>query len=686
MAARSPTRIALVLGVVTAVSFGLAVLLFEQLYADRVYPGVAVESSFATTDLGGRTREQAAQALIAEYDRYLRAPLVLRYLGREWPTSPRGLGARLDADAVVSAAWAHGRNLTPLGRLRLQLGGLGGAGTTLPPPTLAYDEAKLRAFVTGLTKDVERPPALAEMTLRGDGALVVLPSQLGAQLNVARTTEAVRAALSSYSTAPIDVVVDDVAPGLTEADLTEVKLRAERILARPLTLQVMIDGAAKSWTLDRPALAELVELHASAGSPPRLDLVVVDDKIRRRVERIAPEIEKAPKNARFGLEASELRVLRDSEDGRRLEINASVERIHAALLGDERVVTLPWQPVRPRFSSADLAALQFPDMIERASTVYGGTLPERMHNVELATERINGVVIGPGDSFSFNDEVGEVSYRSGYKKGYGISQDGENVVTIPSEGGGICQVATTLFQSVFWAGYPVIERNWHLYWIPRYGQRPRGLKGLDATIDQVYDKDHKLLYAVDLRWRNNTEAPVLLVAEADGKDVTVALWGRKPDWQVKVAEPKIDKLIKADTRTVRQVDPTLAPGAQLMVERAEDGFQATIARTIVHDGKILDEQRFVSTYRPSRNVLLVGAQPAKGTPTAGPRRAEDRPATPVPISTGRSVITPLPSVEPTRTPVRTPTRAAQPARTPTAKATVRASPSPTGRARPPGAP
>ena len=138
-----------------------------------------------------------------------------------------------------------------------------------------------------------------------------------------------------------------------------------------------------------------------------------------------------------------------------------------------------------------------------------------MFNVELAAQRINGVVIGPGDTFSFNDEVGEVSYRSGYKKGYGISQDGDDVVTIPSEGGGICQVATTLFQSVFWAGYPIVERNWHLYWIPRYGQRPRGLKGLDATIDQVYDQDGKLLYAVDLRWRNNTEAPVLIVAETE---------------------------------------------------------------------------------------------------------------------------------------------------------------------------
>src|SRR5207249_7678531 len=131
----------------------------------------------------------------------------------------------------------------------------------------------------------------------------------------------------------------------------------------------------------------------------------------------------------FVVEGRSLRVIRESEEGRRLEVTASINLIRAALTADDRRVTLPWQPVRPLFASEDAPGLQFPDRIERASTVYGGTLPERMFNVELAAQRINGVVIGPGDSFSFNEEVGEVSYRSGYKKGYGISQDGDDVVT-----------------------------------------------------------------------------------------------------------------------------------------------------------------------------------------------------------------------------------------------------------------
>src|SRR5690349_2989135 len=154
--------------------------------------------------------------------------------------------------------------------------------------------------------------------------------------------------------------------------------------------------------------------------------------------------------------------------------------------------------------------------------------------------------------------------------------------------------------------------------------------------------------------------------------------GRKPLWQVKVAEPKIEKVVKADTKPVRQPDPTLPRGASIMVEHAEDGFQSTIVRSTLLDGKLVDETRLVSTYRPSRNVYLDGGPAQAARPAA---RIEDRPATPPPAST--SLLTPyVPPDTPTATPApptRTPTATpAPPTRTPTraATATATARPSP----------
>src|SRR6476620_11561652 len=110
------------------------------------------------------------------------------------------------------------------------------------------------------------------------------------------------------------------------------------------------------------------------------------------------------------------------------------------------------------------------------------SVPEKAANIRLAAQRLNGVVVPPGGMFSFNDEVGPTTLESGFQWGFGLvtgAQGGAH--TVPSVAGGICQVATTLFQSVFWGGYQLEERFWHLYWIPAYTSRD--VVGIDATVD-----------------------------------------------------------------------------------------------------------------------------------------------------------------------------------------------------------
>ena len=275
--------------------------------------------------------------------------------------------------------------------------------------------------------------------------------------------------------------------------------------------------------------------------------------------------------------------------------------------------------------SRDAAALAAGSLISTASTTYGDTIPNRRFNVELAASRLNGTVVAPGDVFSMNQALGEVSYRSGYKQAYGITESADGVETIPSDGGGICQVATTLFHAVFWAGYPVVERNWHLYWIPRYGLPPKGLKGLDATIDQVYGKNGSLLYSIDFRFKNNTRQPLLILAHTNGQQITISLYGIKPPWQVRVSGPTITNVVKTNSSPVSEPTSTLVPGQKLKVEEAEDGFTATIVRQIVQDGKVIDTQTFRSVYQPSRNVWLLGGSRASRA-VSGIVAPADRPA------------------------------------------------------------
>jgi len=427
------------------------------------------------------------------------------------------------------------------------------------------------------------------------------------------------------STSP---VVDDARPLDTPTPAARTTSRPDLTTSAPLTLH----AGTRRWTLSRDDIAALVATspsQAGNGTGVKVD----ESRLRPLIARIAKEIDTPGTNARFDFKGGALRAIVPGKAGVRLDQPSTIKAIEAQLPTPRRDVQLPLVSSKAAFDSRDAAALAVGSVISTASTTYGDTIPNRRFNVELAASRLNGTVVAPGDVFSLNGSLGEVSYRSGYKQAYGITESANEVETIPSEGGGICQVATTLFHAVFWAGYPVVERNWHLYWIPRYGLPPKGLKGLDATIDQIYDKNGSLLYSVDFRFKNNTGHPLLIQAHTNGQQITVSLYGIKPTWQVRVSDPKITNVVKTNPSPVSEPTSSLSPGQKLMVEEAEDGFTATIVRQVVQNGKVVDAQTFHSVYQPSRNVWLLGA--SRGTKAvSGSVAPADRPANVPPTSSG----------------------------------------------------
>jgi hypothetical protein len=294
-------------------------------------------------------------------------------------------------------------------------------------------------------------------------------------------------------------------------------------------------------------------------------------------------------------------------------------------------------------------------------------VPAKQENIGLAAKRLNGVVVPPGGTFSFNKELGSTSLEAGFKVGWGITTSGAGIKTVPSVAGGICQVATTLFHTVFWSGYPIEERNWHLYWIQSYTSK--GVVGLDATVDEESDLDFQFI--------NPTKTHVLIQSWVDESlNVNFSLYGTRPDWVVKVDPSVKSDVVAADTDTTSIEEETTMPeGNRLQVERAGDGFVVTNVRHVLQSGE--DRTlRLVSRYRPSRNVILVGTggKPASGRTVvqqnvpAGPKTTVETKVTPEPKATPEAKATASPvgtaptSTAKTATPATTP--AATPATTP----------------------
>ncbi|HEX2184176.1 MAG TPA: VanW family protein, partial [Chloroflexota bacterium] len=328
---------------------------------------------------------------------------------------------------------------------------------------------------------------------------------------------------------------------------------------------------------------------------------------RALATRAAKELDQRVQDARFRFSNGRLTVTRPSRQGRTVDQAATTQAIHDALLSGNRRIDLPVAVTEPKVSSENPSALGITELIDRANTSFAGSIPEKKHNIKLAAERLSGVVVAPGQTFSFNEAVGPTTIDAGFKWGFGITAGNDGPKTVPAEGGGICQVATTLFQPVFWAGYQLEERYWHLYWIPAYTSR-NNVVGLDVTVDESAG-----LY---FKWTNTTENYVLVQADTDEERVYFALYGKKPAWSVKIGEPKIDRRTPADPTPVTQEDATLAWGRRLQVETAREGFNVAITRTVdAHDGRAPRVLNLLSTYQPSRNVTLVGTagKPAETT-------------------------------------------------------------------------
>ncbi len=482
---------------------------------------------------------------------------------------------------------------------------------------LVADRSALETYVATVADRAFVAPK--EATVRWEaGRFVVDPPVDGQELDPAATAEAVLSALAA-GRHEAEVQAKPVPAAVTAEMAEQAAGRAQRLVDGPLTLRW--DGG--SLELGPEQLASLLTFvrEERGGAVTGLAVEVDREQLRKVIEELSGRVHVAARDAKLRYVNGQVQVVEPEQTGRELDVEASVERVQAAILAKSSEVSLVTRPVQPQVTSATAAQIVIRELISSGQTYYGGSVPNRRHNVELATQRADGALVPPGGVFSFTGTVGEINLDSGYKVGYGIVATNGRVSTVPSVGGGVCQVSTTLFHAAFWGGFPIVERNWHLYWIPLYGQPPSGITGLDATVDTDY--------GLDFKFKNTTDNWIAIVARADGQWVRFEIWGTKPDWRVEVDEPIVTNVVKTDPTPVYRESPDLAPGQQIVVEQARDGFDVEIRRRVYRGDQLIDELVLRSHYLPSSNVTLVGPSQASEAPSEPEAPAEPAPE-PVP--------------------------------------------------------
>lgn len=572
---------------VVVVTVAAAALAYVRALDGRILFGVRTLG----VNVGGLTPAEARRFLGEQTAGYLAAPVVLRFEDREWRPSAADIGLHLDLEATIERAFARGR----AGSLLEQAAGLAavvGRGADVPV-VLRLDRERWLAYLQGIAKEIDRPAQDARLEVRGVQILVV-PAQDGRQLDIAATAAELALPSGEARTQEIMLRVVPLAPALREPDLLVAKERAERLLA---AAPLMLTYGTRSWTLTQAQLARLLAFSTTKeGAQPSLQATLDEKATAAYLATIARQIDRPPVDPTFRWDGSRAVLVKPGQEGLELDLSAARQLIMERALVGQRTIELPVAVAKPRVTAQSGDELGITGLVSRGRSTYRGSIPERAWNIQLAASRINGALVAPGETFSFLKRVGAISKETGYKEGYVIKGN----ETVKDDGGGVCQVSTTLFRAVFWSGLPIVERHQHTYRVGFYEQ-DGSPAGFDAA---VYDP------GVDFKFKNETSGWLLIEAVVDQRNsaLTFNIYGTKPDWEVQMPPPILANRVPHGPPLPDGVDPTLPAGVRKQVEWAVDGIDATIIRIVRRGDEVVRTDRFFSRFVPWREKWVVGTK------------------------------------------------------------------------------
>lgn len=261
----------------------------------------------------------------------------------------------------------------------------------------------------------------------------------------------------------------------------------------------------------------------------KYEKIKADEKsIQSSLEDLKRKFNKDPLNASFSVEEGKVVIASPSKNGIELDVEKGIEKISQQLILENgkksntaTTIELPYGEINPPLSSEDIENLKINKLIGEGKSNFKGSPKNRIFNINVAISRYNGVLIKPGEEFSFVKVLGEVDDEHGYLPELVIKRD----KTEPEFGGGICQVSTTTFRAAIYSGLKITARRNHAYPVRYYNPQ-----GLDATV---------YVPRPDLRFINNTPGYILIQTKIKGTELIFQFYGTDDGRRIEIIGPKI---------------------------------------------------------------------------------------------------------------------------------------------------
>ena len=309
-----------------------------------------------------------------------------------------------------------------------------------------------------------------------------------------------------------------------------------------------------------------------------------DTKEDAVLTNLAREIHKKPVDAYPIFNEDGTISIAKSETGRYLDLTEAKELLNQDMLHKEKI-ELPVYDTDPKITSNYYEGID--KLLGDFNTDYSSSIKNRKENIKIAAEKFNNMKLKPGEEISFNDTVGEISEETGFKKAT-VIVGGEYEDGI---GGGICQVSTTLYNSLILSDLEIVERHNH----------SRPINYVDLGTDAAVARGYK-----DLKFKNNTNNPIVIMAKADGEKLDFKVLGNSSDrdYEIKIIPERLG-VVSPDVKTT--YSDSIPEGETVVKESGKRGYSYKTYKEIIKNGEVLEKSEISKSYYvPKDKILVVG--------------------------------------------------------------------------------
>jgi len=471
--------------------------------AGKIFRGVTI----GNVPVGGETPEEARSMVEAQGANALGE---LRFTGgpEEFAIPAREAGLNLDVDGTVDRAYAVGRE----GSISKRIGERIEAawGTVETSSVVDYDREAVRNRIENHASRVNEQPRDAYVSIRGSEAEAV-ESREGYTLDVADTAANVDRALATMS-GEVEVVGETLEPAVLTPAAEEAARTAEEAMSEPVTLT----AGGEEWEFSPEEIGQSLSFTPRGNGEIRVG--IDREQLREALSDMYDDLTVKPVEAGFKFNGGEV-VVTKSRTGKEIEEEDLLDALEAGLFEGKREYEVPVTITDPTLTTDQAEKLKPTELIGTYRTNYtlsSDQSPERVENLDIASNAISGTFLAPGEVFSVNEVASPLSYNETH-----VIIEGKEE---KADGGGLCQVASTLYNAANYAGLDIVERH------PHDAQLPYIRPGMDATV---------WFGSLDMKFENTTDGYIFLREYvADDGYIYAEIWGRPTGKKVEMdSEP-----------------------------------------------------------------------------------------------------------------------------------------------------